>query len=243
MNIIRHHHKAIDSTNSWAKHNAHLFDRDKITLVTADGQTAGRGRFKRKWESPTGFNIYATFCFFLKKHRSDIGNIPQILALATLEVLKELGFHPKLKWPNDILLSQKKVGGILAETTSVEDQPFVIIGLGLNVNMPKEILAEIGRPATSLFVEDGKFRDLESILLSLQQTFAIHLQTFIDQGFIKFLDSYRAHISHLVGDLIRFHDNQNIQEGIFQEITSDGALVLLLNSSERKIYRAGEILQ
>ena len=171
MQILHKHFKSIDSTNTWAKLNAHLFDVDKITLITADEQTAGRGRFKRRWESPPHQNVYATFCFFIEKHRHDIGNIPQVLAISAAEALEDLGFQPKLKWPNDVLLSNKKVAGILCETTPMSDNLAVIIGIGLNVNMPLQLLQQIDRPATSLMVEGGEKMEIEMVLESLKNNF------------------------------------------------------------------------
>lgn len=242
MELERKHFPIIDSTNTWAKHHASLLDPNKITLVTADEQTAGRGRFKRHWVSPKGLNVYATFCFFIEKHRPDIGNLPQILALATSQMLHELGFQPRLKWPNDVLLSNKKVAGILCETTPLSDHLCVILGIGLNVNMPREELDKIDRPATSLLVEKGKNYQVEDILQLLQAKFLSLLDLFIAEGFIPFLQNYKENMIHRSGDVIRFHDNRFIWEGIFHSITHDGALTLQLPAGDLKTFRAGEIV-
>jgi len=242
MDIIRHHFATIDSTNNWAKHNSHSFSRDKISLVTADEQTAGRGRFKRKWESPPLQNIYATFCFFIEKHRQDIGNIPQVLALSVLATLKALGFHPKLKWPNDILLSQKKIAGILAETTTISDQICVMIGIGVNINMPKELLDKIDRPATSLLVEGGQVFLVEDILQLLIKKFQEDLDLFLEEGFFPFLELYKSELAYSIDHKIRFHDNRSIWEGFFHSINHDGTLNLRLESGDIKTFVSGEIL-
>src|SRR6187399_2287969 len=108
MEVIRKHFETIDSTNTWAKQNALHLSLDKMTFLTADEQTAGRGRFNRRWISGKGENVLATFCFALEKHRTDIGNLPQILALSALQVLEKHNLNSQLKWPNDILLNEKK---------------------------------------------------------------------------------------------------------------------------------------
>ena len=240
--MIRKHFKTIDSTNTWAKHHASELDPHLITLITADEQTAGRGRFKRHWESPSGLNIYATFCFFIEKHRQDIGNLPQILALATCRILEELHFQPQLKWPNDVLLSHKKVAGILCETTPLSDNICVILGIGLNVNMAQEQLQNIDRPATSLLAEDGKVRQVEEVLQLLQHRFSSHLEQFIDEGFSPFLEAYKNILVHRQGDVIRFNDNRTLWEGNFQGIAQDGGLNLLIPSTGHvKTFYAGEI--
>lgn len=241
MEIIRQHFTTIDSTNSWAKLHAHELQRDKITLVTADTQTAGRGRFKRKWESPPGRNIYASFCFFVEGYSPHIGNIPQVLALSTAKILKTMDFDPSLKWPNDILLSEKKVAGILAETTAL-DQLCVVIGIGLNVNMPKALLQKIDRPATSLMVESGRTYDPEEILAKLAQTFSADLDRFFSRGFTPFIEPYRQSMSRNPDRTIRFNDNKNIWEGKLHAINEEGSISLKLFNGEIKTFIAGEIL-
>lgn len=241
MDLQRRHFNIIDSTNTWAKQNAHLFPRDQITLLTADAQTAGRGRFKRNWVSPPSQNIYASFCFFLEKHRKDIGNIPQVLAISAAKTLEQNGLKPSLKWPNDVLVSQKKIVGILAETTPLSDQICMIAGIGLNVNMPIELLRSIDRPATSMLIEAKKAFDIEIVLQQLQKEFVSDLQIFIEEGFHPFLNDYR---SRLVIDnkIIRFHDNRTVWEGYLFSINEDGSLNMRLLDNTQKTFVAGEIL-
>lgn len=236
------HFASIDSTNTWAKQNIHLFDTNGVTLVTADEQTAGRGRFTRKWESPAGQNIYATFCFFIEKHRHDIGNIPQILAISAAKTLEELGFSPKLKWPNDILLEGKKVAGILCETTPLSDQLGIILGIGININMPLELLQMIDRPATSLLVEGEKKLPIADVLEKLKHHFALDLECFYDDGFHPFLKEYKRRMNVSAGDPIRFHDNRVVWEGKFHDINEDGSLALKMAAGDTKTFVAGEIL-
>jgi BirA family transcriptional regulator, biotin operon repressor / biotin---[acetyl-CoA-carboxylase] ligase len=241
MEIFRRHFTTIDSTNTWSKLNVQLFDPKKLSVITADEQSAGRGRFKRKWESPSQ-NVFATFCFFLEMRRSDIGNIPQVLAISAFEALEELHFHPQLKWPNDILLSEKKVGGILCETTMVTNGLWVIVGIGINVNMPLDLLSKIDRPATSLFVEKGVPVEEELVTLKLIKHFNINLEKFLQKGFDPFLPTYRQKLGNLKGKKIRFHDNQVIWEGVFHSIKDDGSLNLILDSGVIKNFIAGEIM-
>lgn len=242
MQIERRHFTTLNSTNTWSKQNAHTFFQDRLTIVTADAQTAGRGRFNRRWESPPNQNIYATFNFFVEKLRQDIGNIPQLLALSTALMLENQGFHPQLKWPNDVLLSGKKVAGILCETTSFSDHLCVVLGIGLNVNMPLDLLRKIDRPATSLLQESGKLFEVDRILNFLIDYFQRNLDKYIECGFPSFLDLYISKLIHRKGDVIQFHDNLSLLEGKFHSINADGSLNLLLPSGEVKKFIAGEIL-
>lgn len=242
MEIIRKHFDTIDSTNTYGKLNCHFFEKNKITLVTADSQTGGRGRFKRQWVSPAFENIYATFCFFIDKNRPDIGNIPQVLAISCANVLQDLQFFPKLKWPNDILLSNKKMAGILCETVSFPDSFAVILGIGININMPLETLSKIDRPATSLLNETGKRFEVESVLKLLQDQFSKDLNVFLKSSFKPFLDDYRNLIWTAKNEKIRFHDNVNIVEGFFDSINDDGTLNLMLENGQIKRFISGEFL-
>ena len=241
MNIVRKHFAKIDSTNTWVKKNGEFLDRGKITLVTANEQTGGRGRFSRKWHSPAGLNIYATYAFFLEKLRADLGNVPQLLALSAAEALEQEGFVVKLKWPNDVLLEEKKLAGILCETTWVEKKLLVVVGIGLNVNMPTELLREIDRPATSLIVESGKEWEVEFWLGKLSEVFVLNLEKFLKEGFKGFLEEYKGRLVHSVGDQVKFHDNQKIVEGVYIGLTDDGALRLLVEGKE-KVFIGGEFV-
>src|SRR5690348_7786351 len=111
------HFDTIDSTNTWAKQHASSLDPEVLTCITTQAQTAGRGRFSRKWISPKGKNICATLYFTVPQDYPHVANLAQLLSLSCVQVLKSRGFDPQIKWPNDILLEKKKVGGVLCETT------------------------------------------------------------------------------------------------------------------------------
>lgn len=241
--LAKHFHfEQIDSTNTWAKMHTDQWAPKGVTLITASKQTAGRGRFKRRWESPPHVNIYATFCFWIDLHRTDIGYIPQLLALAAAQVLEKLNFFPTIKWPNDLLLNEKKVAGILCETISEQEKKGIVCGIGLNVNMPLELLEKIDRPATSLLVEKGQLFDVSSILENLQQLFLSFLSLFIPQGFNSFFPLLQARSAFKPGQKVRFHDNQTLLDAQFEAWLLDGSVKLRLPNGQLKIFHAGEFL-
>lgn len=242
MKVEHRHFQILDSTNSWAKRNTLVLSKECLTLITTDEQTAGRGRLNRRWESMSRQNVLGTFCFFMKKMDPSINNIPQILAISAVKLLEELGFSPRLKWPNDILLSEKKVAGILCETTPVENEICVITGIGINVNVPLEAFQRIDRPATSLLVESKKNFDLTEIVERLGTLFANDLEVFLRDGFSPFFSMYVEKLSHSRGDEIRFHDGREIAAGVFHSIELDGSLNLCLASGEIKNFIAVELM-
>jgi len=240
MKHIRHHFATLPSTNTWAKKHSHMFDKRALTLITADEQTEGRGRFDRTWVSPANMNIYATFCFTVPPHYA-IANIPQVLALTVANVLENKGFAIHLKWPNDILIKGKKVGGILCETTYSQNSVEIVLGIGLNINMPKEFLDNIDRPATSLKSESGKEYNIEDIIATLYNTFSEDLSTFLINGFAPFLRPFRSKMSQIIGEHITFDNDKNMWEGVFHCINDDGSITIELSSGELKAFYAGEI--
>lgn len=245
MDVVVKHFPIIDSTNTWAKQNAHLFLRDKITIVVADGQTSGRGRLNRKWISPAGQNVYMSICFFLHKDSSllvQLSNMSQIIVVSVAEALEELGFKPTLKWPNDLQLSNRKVAGILSETKVVDDEICFIAGIGVNVNMPLELLEQIDQPATSLLHENGVEVDVSTVSSLVQKHFVSHLMQFKREGFDPFLEKYRQRIGHKFGQRIQFREHNIQLEGIFHSIANDGALIIKLDHGEIKRLYCGDVI-
>ena len=115
----------IPSTQDWA-HNLVVEKKasDK-TIVVAVAQTAGRGRYRRKWISHTG-NLYASFIYKITERDP---RLSYAVGVAVAETLIEFGLIPQIKWPNDILINGKKISGILIEYS----QNFVIVGVGINI--------------------------------------------------------------------------------------------------------------
>ncbi len=241
MEISRIEFDEIDSTNSWAMEHASELEADKLSLVVAKGQSAGRGRFDRSWVSPRGENVYATFVFFRDKLWDGVGHVPQVLAMSAVEVLEGLGFKPRLKWPNDVLLSEKKVAGILAETTHCEHGVAVVVGIGINVNMSKERCDSIDRPATSLRVEASDSFYVEQVIDLLAARFSNRLAPFLRDGFAPFLSRFRELVQPPTAQ-ISFSDGRTVWKGKQVGITEEGALLLELASGEVKTFHAGEIL-
>ncbi|SRR5581483_8798719 len=234
------HFDTIDSTNTWAKKNAETLDQSELTCITAQEQTAGRGRFDRKWISPKGENIYATFYFCLPLTCSFIANLGQILSLSCISVLKKKGFEPQIKWPNDILLEGKKVAGILCETICFPDRIGIVLGIGLNINMRQELLSTIDQAATSLAQLSGQTWTLEQVLEPILAQFLEDLNTLEIQGFEYFRDKYEE-ILAFKGKMITCYDGQKTVKGICHSITPTGGLNLLLPDGSMQLITAGEL--
>jgi BirA family transcriptional regulator, biotin operon repressor / biotin---[acetyl-CoA-carboxylase] ligase len=187
VEIIYRHFACLTSTNDWAKAHLNSCPRDKLSIITADSQTAGRGRYGRRWVSCYGSNIYATFVFFEESHdqikceKSGL-RLTHLLALSASSLLQILGVATQIKWPNDLVVEQKKIGGILCETTA----DATLLGIGINVNMTPVQLSTIDQPATSLLCQTGVSHSVPSLVKALAEQFASDLVLYCEKGFSPF---------------------------------------------------------
>lgn len=232
---------AIDSTNSWAKREWKSFDRNAMTVVSARGQTAGYGRFHRRWISPVDQNIYTTFCFFPPPSFTGVPNIAQVVGLAVVRVLTRLHFNVLLKWPNDIFCNGKKIGGILCETISETDNLCVLAGLGVNINMGPEWFTEVDQPATSLLIEQGVALNLEAITAQVIEAVAQALVGFLSTDFSTLREDYLRYLLHARGDLIRVRCGNQELEGRFLGVDQSGLLLLQLADNAIITLASGDI--
>ncbi|MBI4637742.1 MAG: biotin--[acetyl-CoA-carboxylase] ligase [Candidatus Rokubacteria bacterium] len=160
----------IDSTNARLKTLARGGAREG-TVVLAEGQTAGRGRHGRPWFSPSGVNLYASVLFRPALRLKDAGVFSLIAGLGLADAVKDLGVSPSIKWPNDVLVGRKKVGGSLVECAPRGDEiEWAILGVGVNLNVDpaalREALGESGLFATSLSTITGQEIDRNAFAAS-----------------------------------------------------------------------------
>lgn len=219
------HFTTIDSTNTWAKKHAHEFDLHALTCITSDQQTAGRGQRDKTWFSPPLGNLYMTFFFVLPLDFHWTSNLGQIFALSCAQVLKDLGFVPALKWPNDILLEEKKAGGVLSETLPLDDGIGIVLGMGLNVNIAPEQLSHLDQPATSLAEQSGKSFALSSLVHALLQKFLLNLEKLRKSGFSYFVKDYNLLLA-FKGEEVVLSNPEGTVNAICKKVDEEGRLVL-----------------
>lgn len=234
------HFTSVSSTILWAKENASLFDPNKLTCITAEEQTGGKGSFSKKWISPKGFNIYPTFYFTLPKLYPFLQNIGQILSISCCKALEKLGFNPQIKWPNDLLIENKKIAGILCEVTSYGEQLSITLAVGLNVNMPLELLKKIDQPATSLMEVSHKTWDLEEILSKILENFLEDLDTLSSKGFSPFSSFYNDRLA-FKDQTIQIKDGVISRKGLCKGVSPEGSLLLEISSGNQILISSGKI--
>lgn len=235
--------KEVDSTQTFVKKHAQEFNQNKITCVVADTQTSGYGRHQRKWLSPSSFeNIYCSFYFVLPSSIKNFVNISELLSYSLIEFLIENGLKPEIKWPNDVLLSQKKLAGILCETSFQNETVQIFLGIGLNVNLPKKECSQVDQPATSLLIETEKKWQRDFVLEKVQKQFLKNLSLFLKEGFA----SFAAKIDHLLAHKnksLTFYDGDKEYTGSIVSISSDGALNFKIEkTAEIKKFYSGTLI-
>jgi len=227
----RHHLPLTGSTQDDARQAIATLKPGDWQVFTADEQNAARGTHHRKWLAPANLNIYVTFLFtFLKDQHSSLMNLPQVSAFSVIELLEGLGFYPQLKWVNDLLLNHKKFGGVLCESEACpqfKDYLAVRVGIGLNVNMPAQLLADINQPVTSLLIEGGRELDREKVLNLLAVKFKAHIELLSEQGFKPYYEKISSRMA-FVGEQVQIHDylTGTVHRGIVLGLNSEGKLLL-----------------
>ncbi len=217
--------REIDSTNARAKDLA-AKDAPEGTLVLSEAQKKGRGRRGRYWFSPPGEGIYVSLIL-----RPDISpiEVPKITLLAAVAMAEPL-FHLtpldiRIKWPNDILVKGRKLAGILTELSAdTEVTNFVVVGLGLNVNMPR-FPPELERVATSVFMETGTYYSRITLLREYLRQFERHYDILLTAGFGPVLKRWRE-LADIIGRRILVEMINDRCIGTVKEIDDHGVLIL-----------------
>jgi len=217
----------VSSTNDLAKELAEK--RCEEFIVLAESQTSGRGRNERSWYSPPG-GLY--FSLVLRPD-FDFDKYPLIglaMGLAIAQILDDLGIEAKLKWPNDVLVNDKKIAGILAESK----HNYFVVGVGVNVNnydFPDDLRA------TSLSTELGDVLSTKWLMVKILKSFE-GFYVRILKGVKELIDEYRGR-SSLIGKEVEVDLGNGTVEG--RADIDDRGRLILTRGGFRRVVGAGEI--
>ena len=242
MGSIIHHFHVLDSTNSKAYQLA-IDGAGEGEVVISESQEMGKGRLGRQWFSPLLLNLYLSVILrpSISPHQASL--ITLMAAVAVADAIREFsGLLPSIKWPNDILLRDRKVAGLLNEIQSETDRiHFVILGIGVNLNIDEKTFSkEIQATATSLKIEMGQTISRKVFLQSLVQQLEKWYSLFLEEGNAVILKAWKDR-AQIKGRRVKVTSFGETLVGTGIDVDSDGALILETEDGKRIRVVAGDV--
>ena len=232
------HLDSVDSTNNYV---ANLLNDGKIdhgTVVLADAQFAGKGQRSAIWSAKAGENL--TFTVLLDNVNLSVSRqfyLNRMVSLSFVRFLCTIGLSPSIKWPNDIFVGGKKIGGILIENQLYQHQiKSSIIGIGLNIN--QQVFD--GFTATSTLLETGVYRNPKDILYGFIDAFNKTWRNYSEASALNIKKDYSKFL-YLINQPFQFEDKDGIFEGKIMDVLDSGLLVVERNG-EKAHYNLKEIV-
>lgn len=228
-----HCFSSINSTNQFLND---LTSKNLLTLCCSEEQTAGRGRFGRQWSSPFGENIYLSGRWRLANSVGQLSGLSLVIGLALVQSLKKHATDEKIlvKWPNDVLWQNKKLGGILIELNGSEHGVSdVTIGIGLNVNSASNTSTLSDKPWCSLLDITGRTFDRNTLIADLVVSVDRNLDQFLESGFDSFKSAWDD-VDYLKNQWITVSQATGKLSGKAQGVNAQG--LLCIKDSHDKIH-------
>ncbi len=232
-------YQILDSTNNTAEKLAREGAEQGIVVI-AEGQSKGRGRLGRSWVSPKEKGIYLSVILKPKIPPSATPKVTLIASVATAMAIRKISSLPALiKWPNDVFIKNKKISGILTEIAARPDAiKFLILGIGINVNTPKEFLPA---EATSISEELGQSINRIALARELLRELEKYYLLFNHKGFQCIIKEWK-NLSATLGSRVRVADSENVYEG--QAVGIDnitGSLIVRKDNGFSRTVLSGDV--
>lgn len=238
-------HEVLASTNERARQ---ILDRlgpaGHGAVVFADEQTGGRGRQGRSWHSPRGLGTACSVALWTKGRAGGLQPLQLCGSLATLSAIRRTtGLEAGLKWPNDVLLGGKKVGGVLVEARFLGDSPAgLVVGIGINLlHRASDFPPDLRTTATSLFLASGREVVPEAFACELLSALAPLVEEGLERP-ASLVALAGPRWIHRLGDPLMVATGSGPLRGTFAGVGQDGALLLDVDGSRRAVHD-GEVLR
>jgi len=225
----------IDSTNDEALRIA----KEKVangTIILAETQTSGRGRGSKKWLSPYG-GLWFSIILKPKINPSKISIITLLSGLSVAETIKEiLNLDVKIKWPNDVLINNYKVAGIICESEILKNKiKKLVIGIGINLNIDKEDLEGLDIRATSCKIRLGNEVNREEFLAHFLQKFENYYSKMMVFSELEYILNKLRKIIIPIGSNIEIKTESEKLSGYAFDLANDGSLLIRINNQIRAL--------
>jgi BirA family transcriptional regulator, biotin operon repressor / biotin---[acetyl-CoA-carboxylase] ligase len=218
----------VDSTQSVAFTLAERGAADR-TVVVADQQLAGRGRRGRAWRAPAGTSLLASIIVRPRLPHSLLSTLSLTTAVAAAEALRRVaGVDARLKWPNDVLVADRKIAGILLESRVGADL-VTIIGIGINLGQ-REFPPDLAATATSVALENGRAPSREAVLTALLEEFDVWRARLEGEGFAPVREGWRR-----LNDTLGRQVTVDAITGVAVDLDTDGALLIDVGGSIKRV--------
>lgn len=220
-----------------------IFTLSSPTMLLARRQTAGRGRSGKTWHSAPDASLTFSLAWPFLRPAAELAGLSLVIGVSLARSLRELGVLVTLKWPNDVLKDGKKLAGILVERSSepnrqTPDKNWVIIGIGINLQLPDELETQISQPAAEALWLANMDRNL--LMAALLNQLANTLTQFDHDGLAAFVPSWNELHAYNQKKVTVFRDGQPEQSGVVVGIDEYGRLVLEGNGNPMA-FSAGEV--
>ncbi len=214
---------------------------EKASVVFAEMQTSGRGRRGRTWQSPFAQNIYMSLAWQFESGIAAMEGLSLAVGVGVVRALQSLGFDGvSLKWPNDVLSSDAKLGGVLIEIAGdVGGQCYAVIGVGLNVGMREASMGEVEQPWTSLAQVAGKEVSRNDVAAALVNALVPIVSTFEKDGFSFYRSEWEDNCAH-IGRRVLLSAPTGSVLGEMLGVDDSGSLRLNVDGQE-KLFMGGEV--
>lgn len=240
MNITVLRFETLASTNTEAAEQARRGAEEGLCVV-ARQQTAGRGRHGRTWISDPGAGLYLSIVLRPKIETRLFGLITLMTGIAVYDVLKENGLHPDIKWANDLLVGERKMSGILAETVDTSRGTAVVVGVGINLSS-RSFPDEIAHTATSIEAESGRMPDAAEIEIALIKYLAYWYAVLHESdGPGEIRANWQQRSSYFSDKEVRVMLNGHAIVGTTDGLEDDGALRVRRTDGTITVVHAGDV--
>lgn len=234
-------HGELPSTNAYLLEQARSADPPPTgTVIAARRQTAGRGRYDRRWIAQPDRDLAVSLLLRPGVDFPRLASLPMAAALGVAAGLERAGVHASTKWPNDLLVGDRKLCGILSERAEGGPAGAVVLGIGLNVNMRADEAERIGQPATSILLETGLEHPLEEMLALLSPHLEAYLERWRVGGFAALRQEWTARCARL-GQWVRIGEGPGARVGLLHGFGPDGELLLRGSSGTIQAIWSGDV--
>lgn len=235
---------AVESTNQVARELAEK-GAEEGTLVVAEAQTKGQGRLNRNWVSPSGKGIWTSLVLRPPSLPAEATYITLLAAIAVAKAIRQVAALPAgIKWPNDVLVNEKKVCGILAETEAELDQVhYVVLGIGINVNLDQEDFPpELMQTATSLKIEKGEtVSRLQLLQALLKELEGLYLTFLFERGGVEEIRKQWKKLNVTLGREVKVSFLNQSYQGKAVDLDPEGALLVREPDGKLHRFHAGDV--